>query len=223
MTYLESLGSELARVGIGGRLRSRILLEIGDHLECDPEAALGEPAALARQFADELGTARARRAAFATFGVLALVAGLLAAAFVSSRAIAGVVWPRTHRHSVLLGDLAVVLLVICAQVAFVAGLLAAARALHRRSDPVLPHAEATVIGRRAIVALLAGIGTLAGLALVAVEYDGAVPTWWRIAAGTAAGVGICALAALAVAVRSALRVKPTAPGAAGDVFEDVGP
>ncbi|HUE28065.1 MAG TPA: hypothetical protein VMP89_14915, partial [Solirubrobacteraceae bacterium] len=47
--------------------------------------------------------------------------------------------------------------------------------------------------------------------------------WWRIAAGAVAGVGICALAALAVAVRSALRVKPTAPGVAGDVFEDVGP
>jgi len=61
--FVTRLGEELGRVGIRGRLRTRILAEYADHLACDPAAQLGEPGALARQFADELGSARARRAA----------------------------------------------------------------------------------------------------------------------------------------------------------------
>lgn len=78
------LGQELRRVGIHGRLRGRILAEYADHLACDPEAQLGEPGALARQFADEVGSTRARRAAVTAFAALALAGVLFAAAFVTS-------------------------------------------------------------------------------------------------------------------------------------------
>jgi chromate reductase, NAD(P)H dehydrogenase (quinone) len=52
---VEQLGRELSRARIRGRLASRILAEFQDHLSIDPDADLGEPGAIARQFADELG------------------------------------------------------------------------------------------------------------------------------------------------------------------------
>jgi hypothetical protein len=67
MSFVQELSRELARVGVHGRLRRRIVAEIGDHLACDPDANLGEPSELARQFADELGTTRARSAGFRAF------------------------------------------------------------------------------------------------------------------------------------------------------------
>ena len=84
------LGEELGRVGIRGRLRGRILAEYADHLACDPEAQVGEPRALAQQFADELGSARARRAAVTASGALALAGILFGLAFVTSDALYGV-------------------------------------------------------------------------------------------------------------------------------------
>jgi hypothetical protein len=59
MSYREQLAQQLSAVGIVGRLRARILAEVEDHLACDPDAQLGEPAALAQRFVDELGTRRA--------------------------------------------------------------------------------------------------------------------------------------------------------------------
>ena len=53
--YERALSRELSAVGISGQLRRRILDEIGDHLSCDPQAPLGEPQALAREFADLRG------------------------------------------------------------------------------------------------------------------------------------------------------------------------
>jgi len=38
---VNGLASELARVGISGRLARRIELELDDHLRCDPAANLG--------------------------------------------------------------------------------------------------------------------------------------------------------------------------------------
>jgi hypothetical protein len=62
--FHDDLHGELTSVGITGALRNRILAEFDDHLAVDPEADLGAPPALARQFANELGTSRARRAAY---------------------------------------------------------------------------------------------------------------------------------------------------------------
>ena len=134
MSYPEELGRELAAVGIGGRLRQRITAEVRDHLECDPSADLGSPAAIAAQFADELGTVRTRRAAFAAFGVLALAGVLFVAAGLT--AVSG--FPHRHPHSVLLGDLGAVLAALGGQIALVTGTLAAERGLRRRAASVFP-------------------------------------------------------------------------------------
>ena len=74
--YLNDLDAQLARAGIRGARRKRIVTEFADHLSCDPDAALGDPTALATQFADELGTTFARTAAYQAFVALAL-AGIL--------------------------------------------------------------------------------------------------------------------------------------------------
>jgi hypothetical protein len=83
-SYESRLGRELTAVGISGRLRRRILAEIADHLATDPDAQLGDPALLAGQFADELGTQRALTAAIAGFAALAFAGVVFAAAFVLS-------------------------------------------------------------------------------------------------------------------------------------------
>jgi hypothetical protein len=70
--YLSELDAELARAGIRGSRRKRIVTEFADHLRCDSAADLGAPAALATEFADELGTSFARTAAFQAFVALAL-------------------------------------------------------------------------------------------------------------------------------------------------------
>jgi hypothetical protein len=221
MKYVESLSEELARVGIGGRLRRRILTEIGDHLESDPEAALGDPADLARQFADELGTARARKAAFATFAVLALAVAALAVSWLGSHA-TGLAWPKVHPPSRVLADAGFLLVAVCAQVALVTGVLAAVRAVRRHRVTVIPRAEATVIARRSTVALLAGAGTMAGLALVALEFHRGQPSWWMPATLGAAAAAACGLLAAVPTVLAALRVRPSAAGDGGDLFADLG-
>jgi uncharacterized membrane protein YbhN (UPF0104 family) len=222
VTYLESLSSELATVGIRGRLRRRILLEIGDHLDSDPQARLGAPGDLARQFADELGTTRARRAALVTFAALAVAAAMLLVSWAGSKA-TGVAWPRVHPPSRPVANLAFVLLAIGSQVAFAAGVLGVVRALRRRSALVVPRAEATVIGRRAIVALLAGVAAMAGLALIGFEFRRGQPAWWMPVTLAGAGVAAGGLLAAMVIVAAALRLRPVAPGEAGDLFVDLGP
>jgi len=222
MTYLESLSTELARVGIRGRLRRRILLEIGDHFESDPKAALGAPGDLARQFAGELGTARARRAALVAFAALALAAVMLLVSWAGSRA-TGLAWPRADPPSKAIADVAFALLAIGSQVALVAGVLGVVRALRLRGELVVMRAEATVIGRRAIVALLAGIATVAGLALIGVEFHRGQPGWWMPVTLAGAGVAAGGLLAAMVIVASALRLRPVSPGEAGDLFADLGP
>ena len=59
MRWLDQLDRELRKAGIPASRRRRIIAEFADHLASEPgsEDRLGSPAALARQFADELGTA----------------------------------------------------------------------------------------------------------------------------------------------------------------------
>jgi hypothetical protein len=220
MSYLDDLGRELTRAGIGGRLRRRILAEFGDHLSCDAEAQLGSPAALARQFADDLGTVRARRAAFASFGALA-VAGVLVAAVFAATAHAGIALPKVHPPSQVLFDVAMWFVALGGQVALVAGVLGALRALRRRREAVIVQAEALMIRRRSAVGLLAGLVCLAGLALLAIEASHAA-SWWRTLGLASAGAGACAIVVALVPLRSALEVLPVAAGSRGDIFDDLG-
>lgn len=218
MSYLDELGRELAAVGIRGRLAKRITIEIRDHLECDPGADLGSPSAIASQFADELGTTRTCRAAFVAFGGLALAGILFLVAGLA--AIQG--FPHRHPRSVLLGDLGAAMAGLGAQIAFVAGALAMMRGLRRRRAPLMSRAEALIVVRRAAIALLSGLAAMAGLALVAVEFDRGVPQSSTTLALVMLGLAALALASAAPAVLAAARVRPTAAGPRGDIFDDFG-
>jgi hypothetical protein len=202
---VRELERELTRVGIPRSRRRRILAELEDHLACDPAADLGEPAALARQFADELGTVRARRAGFAAFGALAIAGLLFATAFIDSQ---------RHADASTPGVVGLVLAVLGAQVAFVAGGLGVVRALRNRRELVVARAEALVLARRAGTGLLAGLTTMGGMALLARSNTFAL---------IACGVGAFVLLVAAPSVIAAARLVPVAPGDVADMFDDPGP
>jgi hypothetical protein len=218
MSYLEELSRELGVVGIRGRLRDRITAEVRDHLECDPSADLGQPAAIAAGFADGLGTARSRRAAFVAFGALALAGVLFTAAGLT--AVSG--FPHRHPHSALLGTLGVGMAALGAQIALASGVLAVIRGLRRRTTVSLPRAEAIVLVRRTSIALLAGLTGMAGLAIVALEYNRGVPSSRTTVALVIIAAATLGLVAALPTLLSAARVRPTAEGSAGDIFDDLG-
>lgn len=220
MRYLDELRDELAGRRLPRRTRERILIEIEDHLACDPQADLGDPRQLASEFADQLGTSRMRQAALAVFGALA-VAGLgFGVAFVSQ---AGGSLARAVSSGPSLSDVGAGVMVVGAQVAFVAGLLAVVRALRLRREPVVGQAEASIVLRRSSVALLAGIATMVGLALAAIGLRGHIAGWWVTLALSAAGAGAVALLCAAPAVVAAGRLMPSAGGEAADLYSDLGP
>jgi hypothetical protein len=221
MMYLDELSQQLTAVGIRGRLRRRIVAEIADHLACDPQAELGGPRELARGFADELGTSYARRAGYRVFIALAIAGTLFAGAFLAAR-VAGPGFAHVHARSALLGDIAVAVMVLFSQLAFVAGCLAALRVFRHRRERVVSAAEAGMIARRAAVALGAGCATMAGLALGALELQSGVAGWWTTLALYASAAGASALLVATPSLLASLRVRPTAAGAAGDLFDDLG-
>ncbi len=212
------LSRELSAVGIRGRLRSRILAEYADHLACDPEAQLGEPRALARQFADELGSSRARRAAVIGFAALAVAGILFGAAFVTSDSAFGA----APKGGPVIGRIATVLAILFSQVSFVAGVLAVLRWVQRRGSGVLPAAEAAMIVRRAAVGVLSGILTMVSLGTLAIAYHRYLPGSWVTFAIAVAAVGIAVLLASLRSIWEAFRVRPVAGGDAGDIFDDLG-
>jgi hypothetical protein len=217
--YLQTLSAELTRVGIQGALRRRIVTELADHLESDPDADLGSPHTLARQFADELGTVRARTVAFRAFAALAL-AGTLFALTVAATAIRGGV----GRSNV---STPVRLLLLCCllagQVSFVAGGLGFLRAYRLRGQRVVSRGEAVVLRRRASVGLATGALTMIALPVMVLAAPPLLTSSWRMVAWVAAGVGLVAIAAASPAVIAAARVRPSADGGAGDLFSDLGP
>lgn len=191
---IDRLDRELAAVGVQARRRRRIRLELEDHLACDPGADLGDPAALARQFADELGTAYARRAAYLVFVALVPV-GLLVCvlALVSSG---------TVNVGTILGG----------QLAFVGGTLALLRSWRLRGTAVASAGDAAVLRRRVVLGLAGGALTLASVA---------VATQRPLALVTVA-VGCVVLAFTTAAVALASRTRPLAEGEARDLSFDLG-
>ena len=218
--YTERLRAELAAVGITGRLRARIIDEITDHLTCDPAAELGAPRLLARQFADELGTLRVRRAAVRSFAALALAGLLFGLVFLDSPAAAFGAAPAGIS---LVGRIARWGAVLAPQIAFVAGVLAALRALRRRRAGVIAAAEARMIARRATVGTVFGIVSMACLAAIALSLHRWVPSAWETRALVATGVGLVGLVAVLPSLWASARLRPVAAGAAGDLFDDLGP
>jgi hypothetical protein len=221
VSYVEALERELAAVGITRRRRARILTEIEDHLACDPHASLGSPAALARQFADELGTSFVRRAALSSFLSLAVAGAGVAAAFLAQadQGLAREVGQTAPQW----GNVGIWLMAIGGQVAFAAGLLAAIRAFRRRHEVTVSNAEAIVLLRRSAVGVCAGLVTMAGLGLTALALGGHVQSSWLRVAVIAAGIGSACLLAAVPPVLAARQLLPTGSGPAGDVFEDLGP
>jgi hypothetical protein len=152
------LRAELARVGIRGRLATRIVLELDDHLRCDPSADLGAPRQIAERFAEELRVPRTRRSAYAGFAALALVAVSIGV----SASGGGLNISGARGWIVAFGGLGVVL---GAQVSFVAGVLALWAALRRPKSP----GELRLVQRRTGVALAAGGFALAAHAVQTVS------------------------------------------------------
>jgi hypothetical protein len=215
--FHQDLHRELTEVGITGPLRARILTEFDDHLRSDPDADLGSPPMLARQFANQLGTSRARRAAFWAFGALVAAGLIVAAALLVSpnRAIAGAQVAGRPLAWVAAGVLA-----LAAQVALAAGVLAGVRALRRRNRAVVTADEARVIVRRAAVGVGAGMLSMIALAAMALAMR-RQPHWWTVLTVVMAAVGFLVLLGALPVLRSAVRVRPLEPGGAGDISEDL--
>ncbi len=213
MTWLGDLGAELDRAGIHGATRRRIELELADHLACDAssEARLGSPREVAERFAAELRTTRTRRAAWRSFFGLALTAALL---MVHARALSPLgSWSAVAGTNATFVSLGGLLMVLCAQIAFVAGVLA----IRRRPTGT---AEAALVQRRAAIALLAGAGVVVGEVIQATALERYLPGWWYAAALGAAAVSLAALGACALWLRSAREVTPgggAVPGLSRDL------
>ncbi len=218
--YLNELEAELARSGIGGARRERIVTEFADHLSCDPDADLGDPATLATRFADELGTSFARTAAFHAFLALALAGTLVAV-----RAVA--LLPLDAGGLGTAETVALLISVLAAQVALVAGGLGLLRAHQLRRAGTIPRQEASVLARRAGTGLAAGVVTIVAFPITQIyrAHPGVIaigsgPTnlWWPLASAAA----LVALVAAAPAVVRAARLRPQAAGPAGDLLADLG-
>jgi hypothetical protein len=221
MSYFEHFESELAAVGIRGRLRKRILAETHAHLADGDEAAFGDPRALAVRFADELGTQRAQLAARGGFATLALT-GLVYAGLVALVPDAGGWMDIASGRNAPLGVTAAIGVIVLPQVAFAAGVAALLRALRLRHAVAVPAAEAGVLLRRTTVALVAGLGAIGALALVAAEFGSSLAGWWTAAAfAGAAATGVLLVVAGSTCLRAA-RLRPQGPGPAGGLELDLG-
>lgn len=219
--YLTELDAELARAGIRGGRRERIITEFADHFSCDPDADLGDPVALAAQFADELGTSFARTAAFRAFLALALAGVLLAVRLVALLPLNAVGFG--------VGDtVALLISAVAGQVALVAGGLGLLRALRLRGRGTIPRQEAAVLARRAGIGLAAGAVTIVAFPITQSHRAhagtiaiGGHPTnlWWPLASA----LGLVAILGAAPAVLRAARLRPKASGEAGDLLVDLGP
>ena len=213
MTYVAELRAELRAAGFGQRLVARVIAEIEDHLRCDPHAELGPPKLVAERFALELGTARTRLAARASFGSLAIAALILLAVTRAISAAGG--YPPDAGQSWPVG-LSSLGLVAFGQIAFVAGLLTLARGARQN----LSGADLRLVHRRGAVALAAGALTSGSLLVQALELR-PMPTWWIRVGVAGAVVSFAPLAAASVALARAARIAPAsegvAPGVSGDL------
>jgi len=220
MNYLEELSRELAAHGIGGRTRRRILLEANDHLRSDAAAQerFGSAREVANSFAAELGAQASRRAAVSAFAALGVAGAVYAGSFVSL----GFAGPPSETLAPALGALAFAVIIVAPQVAFVAGVLALARALRGRHARTIPTRELIVIRRRTGVALLFGLLTMGALSLYAYEFRSVLPGWWLTLTYTSTAGASVLLALAATPALAASRVRPQVAGDAGDVLADVG-
>jgi hypothetical protein len=213
VSWLADLERELRSARVPARRRRRIMAELSDHLACDPSAEerLGESQALARQFADEVGTSLARQAAFATFLALVPLGVLFVALFALTA-----VYTTNVEPGVTLA------LVVGVQFAFVGGMLTLLRAWRLRQAAVIPAAEARVLLRRAALGLAGGAVTVGALLFVApgrwlgVEWSLPALAWATV------GVGAASIVFGSVALARAMRLLPVNDGEPRDLSFDLG-
>ena len=219
MKYLDQLGDELARVGIHGRQRSRIVAEAADHIAESDAADFGDPRELAQLFADELATQATTRAAYLAFAVLGVVGAAFALGWIQlvMHGAADI----TSAESVPVGVTAAFALIACPQICFAAGLLMLVRTRRLRRLRVAPAAELALLIRQTRTALMFGAVTVLAFATYAIEYRMAFTRWEVLAAAVAVPVLSLPLAAAAEAGRRAAIVQSAAPGQAGDMFDDL--
>jgi hypothetical protein len=223
MNYLESLEVELAAAGIPTRRRARIVAELSDHLHENPQADLGPPRDLARQFADELGTRLARATACRAFIALAAAAIVLVIMFFTG----GRTWGGWvgYAHYPVSGYFPwwwvpmMLVWFISAQTALAVGALALLRAWRLRHMPVMSSADAAILNRRAAVGLVCGAITMTVLPLTRLVVD--VGARWDLAAVTLGPGLIVLLLALLPDVLRATRLRPIRDGAPGDLTADL--
>jgi hypothetical protein len=232
--YIARLSAALGHAGISGAHRARILTEFEDHLANDPNAGanLGDAHELATQFADELGSDLARRAALRAFGALAVAGVLFAIAFVTggrvhsssvagaSSAVGGLASAVGRNNPSTLATIAMAVCLVAVQISAVAGVLGLLRAIRLRMHPVVATQEAIILVRRAGVALLTGAVGLLALPLVAVTLP-QLSSSWKALAYVVAGVGLGFIASAVPAIRAALRLRPRIEGRGGDLLDDL--
>jgi hypothetical protein len=222
---VEQLRRELSRVRIRGRLASRILKEFQDHLSIDPDDDLGEPAAIARQFADELGTSLARSAALKTFAALVVCGVAMLAALPNVGDTYNWVNYNTGIGPLHISwfNIGIFLAVFIGQISVAAGGLALLGATRLARMPVISAAEARTLRRRAAVAWGAGAITVMLLALMALVVPTAYGARWEVAVLIAAGACGAALLTALPSIARAAWVKPAADGATPDLLVDLTP
>ena len=179
---VDQLRCELRRSRIGGRLAGRIVAEFEDHLAVDPDANLGEPRSLARQFADELGTELARSAAIRTTAALAVCAVAMLRRASRCRATPTTGRTTTPRSApfarLLVRHFAIFVAVFSGQVSLAAAVLAALGAIRLARTPVISATQAMMLRRRALVAWVSGAITIGSLALMGLVIPTAYgPNW----------------------------------------------
>lgn len=212
MSWLEELEQELRAVRIPAARRRRIVAEFADHLASEPdsEERLGSPTELARQFADELGTAYARRAGYAVFLALAPVGLLFGALFTIAA-----VYTTSVDAPVTIG------LTLGIQLAFVGGTLALLRAWRTRGARAVTAADARALVHRAVLGIAGGAIAVGTLAVAVFQTRGVQWTAPELAYATVA-VGALTLTAAAWLTARAAVVHPSHAGAAGDLAADLG-
>jgi hypothetical protein len=225
MSYVDSLEVELASAGIPARRRARIVAEFSDHLHENPEAELGVPRDLARQFADELGTRLARGTAYRAFSALALAAIVLVVMFFNGgRTWGGWVGYGYYPVSYYFPWWWVPMMLVCfisAQVALASGGLALLRAWRLRHVPVMTAADAAILNRRAAVGVVCGAITMTVLPLTHFVVGIDLSARWNTVAVTVGPALIVVLLAMLPDVLRATRLRPTREGPAGDLRADL--
>jgi hypothetical protein len=218
VSYLDALERELRQAGIPRRRRNRIVAEFADHLDQNPAAELGSPLELARQFADQLGTRRARRTAFVAFVGIAITGVACLAVALGTRIVR--LPPGVHQVGLVARSWSPVphVYLLAAQTAVACGLLAVLRAWRLRRVPVIAATEAAVLYRRAGVGLFAGIVTVASAPLA----DTAGPGWVSVRNGDVGGWCFLMLLAIVPFALESSQLRPSLPGSAGDLRFDMG-